>query len=350
MRYKFKIAEPCAQDWVRMHGNARERYCGECKLHVHNFADMTTLEIEALVRERKGERICGRIERRADGRLVTADLAAIEAAGMAAFSARVPALAGAALTAVLSFASAAAGQTSPSAGATASGIATIQHSEPDDPPAITVLDPSGAPVAKATMVLTNRETKALTAFTSDAHGRFVLGDVASASYDIDITSAGFANVHRAGVALPASTTIAMQLAPSNDPVTVEETGRAAVQTGVGNPAKAAAAQHGRAITVLDQSGSPIPNAKATLTNRKTKEEIQLVGDAGGRVPLNGVPHADYDIQITAPGFHTENRDDVAMPANAAVTLGVGAIMGVIVVDDPNRNPVKHLYNKIKTWL
>jgi len=65
-----KIAKPCEESWAAMQGSARERHCAACDKQVHNFAAMTSREIERLVRETGGE-LCARITQRDDGALVT---------------------------------------------------------------------------------------------------------------------------------------------------------------------------------------------------------------------------------------------------------------------------------------
>ena len=48
------------------------RYCGDCKLHVYNLAEMNREEVAALVREKTG-RICGRLFLRGDHTAATRD-------------------------------------------------------------------------------------------------------------------------------------------------------------------------------------------------------------------------------------------------------------------------------------
>jgi hypothetical protein len=57
-----------------MPGDDRRRFCGDCGLHVHNFAAMTAEEAEAFLRDHlpKG-RVCGVLYRRADGTVLTRD-------------------------------------------------------------------------------------------------------------------------------------------------------------------------------------------------------------------------------------------------------------------------------------
>lgn len=66
------IPSPCTEDWKRMRGDERSRFCGTCENDVHNLSAMTREEAEALLSQRDG-RLCVRFYRRADGTVVTAD-------------------------------------------------------------------------------------------------------------------------------------------------------------------------------------------------------------------------------------------------------------------------------------
>ena len=68
-----RIASPCPAEWSKMTGTERARHCSECNLKVYNFSAMTLREIEDLVSGRRGDRVCARIYRRADGTMLTED-------------------------------------------------------------------------------------------------------------------------------------------------------------------------------------------------------------------------------------------------------------------------------------
>ncbi len=56
-----------------MVGDERSRICGECALHVHDIASLERRDALALVRAHEGRRLCLRLWRRADGRVLTRD-------------------------------------------------------------------------------------------------------------------------------------------------------------------------------------------------------------------------------------------------------------------------------------
>ena len=67
---RVRIASPCAADWDKMQGDARKRFCGECKMNVYNLSAMTKSEAETLLINSEG-RLCARFYRRADGTILT---------------------------------------------------------------------------------------------------------------------------------------------------------------------------------------------------------------------------------------------------------------------------------------
>jgi hypothetical protein len=69
---QLQIASPCPASWEEMQGDNRARFCTLCDKHVYNFAAMTAEEGLALVKEKEGN-LCGRLYRRRDGTVLTAD-------------------------------------------------------------------------------------------------------------------------------------------------------------------------------------------------------------------------------------------------------------------------------------
>ena len=68
----LKVASPCSQDWNRMIGTERKRYCGECRLNVYNLSGMSRTEAENLIVNSEG-RLCVRFFKREDGTVLTQD-------------------------------------------------------------------------------------------------------------------------------------------------------------------------------------------------------------------------------------------------------------------------------------
>jgi len=66
------VTSPCTQSWEAMTGDASRRFCGECRLHVHNLSAMTSDEAQTLLGNADG-RLCVRFYRRPDGTVLTQD-------------------------------------------------------------------------------------------------------------------------------------------------------------------------------------------------------------------------------------------------------------------------------------
>lgn len=68
----LKVASPCSANWDEMYGDARKRYCGDCKLNVYNLSGMSREEAESLIVNAEG-RLCVRFYQRNDGTVITQD-------------------------------------------------------------------------------------------------------------------------------------------------------------------------------------------------------------------------------------------------------------------------------------
>jgi len=67
-----RVAAPCPASWDDMVGTEQVRHCGQCSKNVYNFSEMTRPEIADLLMNSEG-RVCGRLYRRKDGTMLTAD-------------------------------------------------------------------------------------------------------------------------------------------------------------------------------------------------------------------------------------------------------------------------------------
>ncbi len=87
--------------------------------------------------------------------------------------------------------------------------------------------------------------------------------------------------------------------------------------------------------VTDPSGSAIPNAEITLTNRGTGQTHDEKSDEAGRYNLVNLAPGNYDLKITANGFRTYTRTDVVVTANtvdrADVKMEVGTLSEQVTV-------------------
>jgi hypothetical protein len=68
----LKVASPCPLRWDQLAGNDRVRFCGHCRQHVYNVSSLTMDQAVALIERCEG-RVCMRLQRRADGTVITRD-------------------------------------------------------------------------------------------------------------------------------------------------------------------------------------------------------------------------------------------------------------------------------------
>ncbi|MCE9594547.1 MAG: hypothetical protein K8S98_10160 [Planctomycetes bacterium] len=57
----LRIQAPCSKTWGELQGDEKQRYCSECRLHVHAAAQLTRDEARELV-SRSESRICMRVQ------------------------------------------------------------------------------------------------------------------------------------------------------------------------------------------------------------------------------------------------------------------------------------------------
>jgi hypothetical protein len=69
----LRVASPCSEAWAQMDGDDRVRACAKCQQNVYNLSGMTRAEVETLVRDRNGGRLCVRYFQRFDGTILLAD-------------------------------------------------------------------------------------------------------------------------------------------------------------------------------------------------------------------------------------------------------------------------------------
>jgi hypothetical protein len=66
------IQSPCTVPWESMQGDRVKRFCGQCRLHVHDVSEMSRRDVRELLTSTGGN-CCLRVWRRPDGRVITQD-------------------------------------------------------------------------------------------------------------------------------------------------------------------------------------------------------------------------------------------------------------------------------------
>lgn len=64
------IKTPCSVGWENMEGDEKVRFCGKCKLNVHNLSNMSEKEAASVIAN-KNDKLCVFIARRQDGTVIT---------------------------------------------------------------------------------------------------------------------------------------------------------------------------------------------------------------------------------------------------------------------------------------
>src|SRR5215469_5971685 len=63
-------------------------------------------------------------------------------------------------------------------------------------------------------------------------------------------------------------------------------------------------------TIVDPSGSAVPNAKITVTNMHTNAESSGISDDAGRFAVPQLPPGSYVVQISSQGFNNYRQENV----------------------------------------
>jgi hypothetical protein len=191
MKRKFRTGTPCPADWDLMRGDERVRYCPECKRDVYDFSKMSDEDIEHLV-ARGGQRLCARVRQRPSGVVVTTD----SSVSFGGLMRRMSRLATIALAAAISVGPATAGQPG-----TKLNQRLFQIQQTQGELALTVVDPTGAPITKARVTVRNEKTGAKINGVTDANGQFRMSGLPDGSYEVTIESLGLRSFKQSAISV-----------------------------------------------------------------------------------------------------------------------------------------------------
>src|SRR6266567_3858059 len=79
--------------------------------------------------------------------------------------------------------------------------------------------------------------------------------------------------------------------------------------------------------IEDQTGSVVPKAHVTITNRATGVEREAEADEQGRYSILSVLPGAYTLRVTAPGFRIAARTDVEIAINSVTRENVRLEVG-----------------------
>lgn len=211
----IRIASPCPAEWSKMIGDERVRHCSECNLNVYNLSAMTEREVKKLIEDNRGQRLCARFYRRADGTVLTQDCPW----GWRAMQRRISRVAGVALTFLMSV-----GMAVAKAKPQQNAQTCTKNSEKAPGVALTVMDQDGALIPEAEVLLKFNDGKEKISGKTGALGQWRQSKLQSGSYVLTVNAPGFKSfkktIHLADNSLT-SLQIKLPLAEAKETVTVE---------------------------------------------------------------------------------------------------------------------------------
>src|SRR6185369_16868775 len=87
--------------------------------------------------------------------------------------------------------------------------------------------------------------------------------------------------------------------------------------------------------IEDQTGSAVPKATVTITNKETGVTRAAAADDQGRYSLLSVQAGSYDLKVVAPGFRMVTQTDIVVAINTVtrqdIHLEIGAITEQVTV-------------------
>src|SRR5262245_43588351 len=199
---RLRISSPCTASWDGMTGDQTRRHCAQCDRQVFDFAHMTPRQIEARI-EATGGRLCARITRANDGRMVTLPPPEppFDWAGR-----RASPFASALVTALLALRGAAA-ESAPSTAQEASAspepAPDRSGARPAEAPGTArmagfITDEGGTPLPGSNVALHGRDGSEI-ATAAGADGRFAFEGLTPGTYDLAANLEGFSPISHEGI-------------------------------------------------------------------------------------------------------------------------------------------------------
>jgi uncharacterized membrane protein len=179
---KIRIASPCPADWNKMVGDERVRHCAECNLNVYNLSAMTERQVQTLIAESSGQRLCTRFYRRADGTVLTQDCPW----SFRAMKRKASRLGAAVLTGLMSI-TVAMGKSKPRPAT----CECSQSQQKDSGIKLTIVDQHGLLIPQAEITLANKSSNEMIAGVTGPAGEWNLAKVNAGQYLITVKSKGF---------------------------------------------------------------------------------------------------------------------------------------------------------------
>jgi hypothetical protein len=178
----LRVASPCPADWEKMVGDERVRHCADCNLNVYNLSAMTERQVQELIEDSRGKRLCARFYRRADGTVLTQDCPW----SLRALTRKVTRLSAAVLTAVMGVTVALARNKPQPATCECSQI-----QQKDSGIKLVVIDQHGAVMPKAEIAVEGKSFREPVAGVTGSSGEWSLAKLTPGHYRVTVKAQGF---------------------------------------------------------------------------------------------------------------------------------------------------------------
>lgn len=355
----IKIPNPCAEDWNKMDGNEKFRFCGICEKNVYNISSMTTREANKLLFDNK-EKVCIRMEKDTHGKVKTLKNPLHQITRQTPIAAGI-------LTATLVFSSITLAQGEP-VRINSDKINIVQTAKDDaSKPSIsgTISDQQEAVIPGVNINLRNVKDNSFQKTVSNNEGFFRFSNIKVSDYEIVIEQdRGFKSFIHKNIEVDGKSNLSLNIAlESEEPTTI---GVFADDREIKlSPAKienklnltqieklpivgrafsldlAASAENKQSdktsqisFTIADESDAVIPGAEVILVNRKTRDRFSGVSNELGIVNFSALPIGKYEMRVSASGFEVKKQSlklKEQVNLNQKVKLSAGNItMGIFI--------------------
>ena len=189
-----EVKSPCSEDWNKMRGTDKIRFCSHCSTSVNNLSEMTRKQATRLVRA-SGGKLC--IRYIADPKTKRP----LFAEQLLQITRRAPSVAAGVMGASIALSSHAYAQESSPVPSPVPAIERLENEKglkADKPESSnagrisgTVVDPAGAVVAGASVSIFSVDTAKVAATTSNENGEYTFTNLRAGNYRIETTSPGF---------------------------------------------------------------------------------------------------------------------------------------------------------------
>lgn len=350
----ISVPKPCHEDWNKMNGGEKSRFCGICEKNVYNISAMTPREADKLLFENT-EKVCIRMEKDAHGKVKTLKNQLHQITRQAPIAAGV-------LSLTLAF-SAIAGAQEKSSPIIPNRIYVVKNSGFLVTPTVisgVVADISGAVIPNVEVTLRDMKENSIQKTVSDAEGKYQFSNLKTSVYQLDFeASQGFkkltfenikvedddillyvaldaGEVLTGVVAIASSEELvqneppkiedAIQLKPIiNLPSSNQKFFLGLTASSINKPQNQTSQI---SFTVIDSFDALVINAKLVLKNQKSKKKFTASTNESGNVKFGNLPIGNYKLRVSADGYKTK---EISLTVDEKTVSNQEIIMDAVLV-------------------